>query len=116
MAQVRPGPTLPFRLTRRRFLQVSAAATGALAVGCSRDATAPGTAPNGGPPRPGGRVAVGTQLPYSTFDPQNATDAIGVTRHLFDPLYETDVTAPDLAVREVLAVGRRSGWTTPPGG
>lgn len=102
----RPVPLPTPSFTRRRFLQVGALATGALAVGCSNTGTTTsGAAAPTGAPRAGGRVTVGTQLPYSTFDPQNATDAIGVTRHLFDPLYETDVTATDLAVREVLAVG-----------
>jgi peptide/nickel transport system substrate-binding protein len=104
MTQDRLSTTLDAALTRRGFLQAGAVATGLLAVGCSSSGS-PAAVGATGRPKVGGRVAVGTQLPYSTFDPQNATDALGVTRHLFDPLYETDVTAPDLAVREVLAVG-----------
>jgi peptide/nickel transport system substrate-binding protein len=104
MTQDRPTSVLDAALCRRRFLQAGAVATGLVAVGCSTSASPAGIAATG-QPKPGGRVGVGTQLPYSTFDPQNATDALGVTRHLFDPLYETDVTAADLAVRPVLAVG-----------
>jgi peptide/nickel transport system substrate-binding protein len=104
MTQDRLTSTLDAAVTRRGFLQAGAVATGLLAVGCSSSGS-PAALQASGQPKPGGRVAVGTQLPYSTFDPQNATDALGVTRHLFDPLYEADVTAPDLAVREVLAVG-----------
>jgi peptide/nickel transport system substrate-binding protein len=94
------------QVTRRRLLHLGALASGALVVGCGGpSATAPKPGKSTGQPRVGGAVVVGGLLPFSTFDPQNASDAIGVTRHLFDSLYEVDEASPQLAVRPVLAVG-----------
>jgi peptide/nickel transport system substrate-binding protein len=89
-------------MSRRTALVLLGGVSGAALVGCS--STAPNAAtPTAGTPHRGGKVAVGTLIPVTTFDPQNATAAIGVTRHLFDSLYEVDVTAEQLPVRQVLA-------------
>lgn len=91
-------------LSRRTALLMLGGVAGGALVACSgsdgNDASV-----QSGEPRKGGRAVVGTLIPVTTFDPQNATAAIGVTRHLFDSLYEVDVSAPELPVRRVLATG-----------
>lgn len=89
-------------MSRRTMLVLLGGVSGTALVACS--GTAPNdAAPASGSPRQGGSIAVGTLIPVTTFDPQNATAAIGVTRHLFDSLYEVDVTGQQLPVRPVLA-------------
>ncbi|MFB6398021.1 ABC transporter substrate-binding protein [Polymorphospora lycopeni] len=101
---ITPAPYLP-GLSRRRLLYLGAAASGALLTGCTGSGAGGTGGPATGTPRTGGAAVVGGLAPFTTFDPQNASDAIGVTRHLFDSLYEVDETSPELAVRPVLATG-----------
>ena len=88
-------------MSRRTVLVLLGGVSGTALVACSGGAT--NIAPPTSRPRRGGSVAVGTLIPVTTFDPQNATASIGVTRHLFDSLYEVDVTGEQLPVRQVLA-------------